>query len=482
MKDLTHAAARGVAWNLVQNLIGRVLSLAVVAILARLVDKAAFGAIALAGVVTTFAELLVNQGYGVYIAQNPDLTDEHKDTAFWVSTGIGVLLTVTIVVAARPLAGLLAGDVSVAPLLRWLALGLALESISVVPTGILVREMRFRQLSLRSLVAAAIAGVVGITCAIAGLGIYSLVVQALVGDLVATVVLWHATAWRPRWRVSIECFKELSRFSAPVFGGAVLYFANRRIDVVIVGRALGGVMLAGYSLGQRVFQIANQILNKSGDAVALSALSKIRNEEERRRALYLATEVTAAICFPIYGGLAVASLPVILTLFGHRWAESAPALTAFAAAGVPISLSYLHAAALRAVGATRGYFVIQIVLAALYLPFLAIVVNEGIAAAAYAYLISLCLIIPVEVWLLRVILKISTGHYVRALIGPAISTVLMCAAALGAGKVTGTAAPALQLATEVLVGLTAYLAALRGLAPRTFQRLGGALKAVRVRA
>ena len=47
-RQLKRDSARGVAWNIAQNLLARLLAPVVVAILGRLIDKSAFGVIALA--------------------------------------------------------------------------------------------------------------------------------------------------------------------------------------------------------------------------------------------------------------------------------------------------------------------------------------------------------------------------------------------------------------------------------------------------
>jgi len=102
--DLKRASARGVAWNLVQNLVSRLIGLGVVGILARILDRSAFGAVAVALTVTAFAELVANQGFGEFITQHSELDDEHLDTAFWFNGSLGLILTIAIAIGAEPLA------------------------------------------------------------------------------------------------------------------------------------------------------------------------------------------------------------------------------------------------------------------------------------------------------------------------------------------------------------------------------------------
>jgi len=477
VKDLKRASARGVAWNLIQNLVARLLSLVVVAILARYLDRSAFGAIALALTVTALGELLIGQGYGEFIAQRPDLSDSHKDTAFWFNVVLGAALTLIIVAAAAPIASLVAEE-SVAPVVRWLSISLFLRSLAIVPGGLLVRQMNFRALSLRTIVAAAIGGAAGVVAAVSGLGLYSLIIQTLVTEAVGLVALWRAASWWPRWRFSVADLKDLSKFGTPIFGGALLNFVSRRLDTVIVGRALGIASLGMYSLAQRVFQIMNQVLNKSGDAVVFSALAKLTEPERRRQGFYQVVEVSAALCFPVYAGLAVAAEPVISVLFGERWSDSGPVLAWFGIAGIPISLSYLNAAALKSAGHTRGYFALHAILVCIYLPLLLVLVQRGAAASSLAYLLAVGLIVPVEVYLVRTALGIRVAHYIRAFLTPMLAAAVMTGAILAVNRAVPPLVPVAALAVDIAVGIVVYVIVLRVIGPATFRRCVGVVRSV----
>lgn len=474
--DLKTASARGVAWNLVQNVLSRLLSLIVVAILGRILVRSAFGAVALAQTVTTLGELIVSQGYGDFVTQTPDLTDEHLDTAFWMNAVLGVLLTAVIALAAGPLADEFA-EPSVAPIVRWLSLSLLIRCLAVVPTALLTRQLRFRSLSLRGVVASVIGGTAGITSALLGLGMFSLVVQILVSDLSATVVLWTASDWRPGLRVSKRSFRQLTAYGAPIFGATMLVFAARRLDTMIVLGALGLVELAVYSMAQRVLQIAIQILNKSMDSVAFSALARM-DEGERRKTFYRVLEITAAVCFPAYVGIAIVAQPLTVTLLGDRWADSAPVLVFFALSGIPISLSSIHGAAIKSSARTRYLLFINLILAVTYLPIIASIVGNGPAAASVAYLIACCILVPVEIAFVWAALSLRVADYLKALAGPALATCAMAAATIAVAMATGPLVPIARIAIEAAAGAGSYVLALVVISPATLSRARELLRRV----
>jgi O-antigen/teichoic acid export membrane protein len=469
LKSLKQASARGVVWNIAQNLAGRLLSLIVVAILGRILDRSAFGVIAFSLVVNSFAELIVNQGFGEFITQRPALTDDYLDTAFWFNLGIGIALTLMIALTATPLADAFA-DVSIAPIVRIVSVTLVFRSISVVPYSLLVRRMQFRSLSVRSIIATAFSGVAGIICALAGLGIYSLVVQVVLADLASTVVLWRATEWRPKRVFSRKCLREMSTFGAPVFASSLLGLVSRRLDTLIVAGALDMARLGIYSMAQRVFQIVMQVLNKSMSDVAFSALSRVTDVDARRDALVKVVELTAVLCFPVYIGIAIVAQPLMVTIVGAKWSVSAWPLSLFALSGIPFSLTLINLPAITSSARTRFLLVIQVIFLAVYMPAIVLLVGRGPTEAALANLIACTAIAPVEIWFVAVAMPMRALDYVKALIGPSAATGVMALAALGVASVTTTLPPIVRIGVEAIAAIPVYVVALRVLAPVAFDR------------
>lgn len=468
--DLKRAAASGVVWNLFQNLVGRLLGLIVMALLARFLDEAAFGAIAIALSVTALAELVLNQGYGDFVAQRAELTPEHLDTSFWLNVAGAIALT-ALLAALAPVIATSFDAPELQGVIQLLSLVLALRAATVVPTGLLVREMRFRSLSMRSIIAALAGGIAGVTCAIGGLGIYSLVVQILAGEVAGTLLLWRAARWRPGLRVSRAALGEITRYGSPLFAAGLLSFASRRLDVAIIGATLGIPQLGVYTMAQRTYQTATQIVNKSADAVAFSALARLAEDHDRRSAaLVRAAELTAVICFPLYAGMAIVADDLVVVLFGPRWAPSGGVLMFFALIGLVGALSHLHTAALKAVAHTRPFLVMQIVMAVTYLSLLSLLVSHGIVAAAAAYFLACCLLLPLEIGLVIRAYELRAVSYLRTFAGIAAATAVMAAVTTVAGLALEPLPPLPALLAQIAIGALVFTASLRTLARPVFER------------
>ena len=181
--NLAEHAARAAQWRLASALVGAVARFGIGVILARLLPPVDFGIVALALVVTGFAQPLGDLGIASAVVQRRDLTPRHIRVAFTFSVFTGVLIATTLILAA-PLAAVLARDARVVPILRVVSLGFALQGFSVVAAGLLRRRLDFRRLFYIDTLSYILGyGVVAVTLALAGKGVWSLAWGSLVQTL-----------------------------------------------------------------------------------------------------------------------------------------------------------------------------------------------------------------------------------------------------------------------------------------------------------
>jgi PST family polysaccharide transporter len=148
-------------WSAIQNWSSQLLSLLVFLLLARLLQPADFGLVALASVFVVVLSTLSNQGFAQAIIQRQDLEPEHLDSAFWINNGIGAFLALGLFFSA-PLLAVMFSQPELAGVLRYLSLTLIFNSLVGVHTGILSRDFHFKALALRSIFSSFVGGSVGI--------------------------------------------------------------------------------------------------------------------------------------------------------------------------------------------------------------------------------------------------------------------------------------------------------------------------------
>jgi O-antigen/teichoic acid export membrane protein len=462
-------AVHGVFWTAVQSLGVRSFSLAVFVVLARLLTPSDFGLVAMAGVFVGLGDVLAAQGFGTAITQRENLEPAHESTAFWANVLLGLVIGGLLWLAGPWVAALYRQE-AVAPVIRWLSPVVLLRSAVAVPVGLLQRRFRFRALALRSVSAAVIGGVAGIFAALSGWGVYALVVQQLVSASLDVIAVYSVAAWWPRFVFSLRHLKELLGFSSYLLGSGLLGLISRRADDFLIGMVLGDVALGIYAVAYRGLQILQQVLAKTGSVVAFSAFSRLQDRpEQMREAFYESTRAASVISMPIFVGISMVATFAVPLIFGEQYAESGRVLQVLALVGIVHGVSYFNYAVFTGVG--RPDYVMKLLAVRTVANVVAffVAVPYGIVAVAAAFVAVAYLLTPLNVFVLRRAIGISSRRYFRnfapALVGClAMALAIWMLSRLPLGDLN-------RLLSSMGVGALAYMVTLQLVAPELVRDL-----------
>lgn len=423
--SIKEKAVKGVVWSAIQNWGSQSTSLLIFLVLARLLEPTAFGLVALANVFLILMQAFLNQGFAQALIQRKELEPEHLDTAFWTNVGIGSGLTIITLVVADHVT-LSFGQPQLAPILRSLSVLFLLNSCGGVQQAILERQFAFKAIAFRGLVGTLIGGIAGITLALSGFGVWSLVGQQIVQELIGVFTLWQVSSWRPRLRFSARHFQHLFRFGISSLGFNLLTFFNTRADDFLIGYFLGAAALGYYSIAYRILEVMTQLLVSTSNQVALPSFSRLQTDPDQfRRAFNTATQLTSLIAFPTFLGVAALAPELVSLLFGAQWQPSIAVMQVLAWAGLLRSISFFKGAVFMALGKPVWRLWLALLAAALSLIGFAIAVRWGIVAVALAVVIRGYLVFPAGQWAVSRLIQMSFWNYLRQFIAPLGSALVM---------------------------------------------------------
>lgn len=458
-RDLRRRVARGLIWTLADSWGRQLLGLAVFVVLANLLFQVDIGLVALAAVFINFAQIFIDQGLSDALVQRRVLERAHIDTAFWMSMGIGAALTVAGVVLAIPIAALL-DEPALEPILQVLSITFLLYALSSVQIAILRRELSFRSLAIRSLLATAGGGAVGIGMAALGYGPWALVGQALTQASLTVVTLWAVSPWRPGLRFSVHHFRELFGFSRNVVGSDIVTYFSRNTDNFLVGVVLGTFALGIYAVGFRILEATGALLIGVARRIAFPALSRLQHDAERmKRAFFRVTRLSGLIIIPGYIGLALVAQELVVVFFGQRWAQSGPVAAILFLSGPVVALNSFGNALLNASGHPGVVFRFRLItMVANVVGFaVAVFLFANVLAVAAAFTLRSYLLLPLAVYWQRRYAGVPMLEYARQMIGIALATGVMAGAVVVVKLLLAEdLGPATLLAVEVIVGLVVY--------------------------
>jgi O-antigen/teichoic acid export membrane protein len=319
-------AANGIAWSMVKQWGSRVISILLFLVLTRTLEPADIGLVAFATVFIGFLDTPLRSSLGDALVQRPELRNSQLDSAFCALLGASTALALAMSGAATFL-GRAFGNSDVAPVIMALSLGLPLTGLSVIPEALLRRQMRFKSLAVRRLVADVVAGAVALALAFAGAGAWALVARILVQSTATLVVAYASVEWRPRLRFSWGELRDIAVFGGWSMANSLIGFATRHNDDLIIGITLGTVALGYYAVAYQVLVMVVLLVTDTIDSTAMSAFSRLQEDRQRvGRAFALGVRTSLAVVMAI-AAMTVALAPsIIVHLFGPKWLPSTDVL------------------------------------------------------------------------------------------------------------------------------------------------------------
>jgi O-antigen/teichoic acid export membrane protein len=470
-EDLRSRVVRGLGWKAFSQLAGQAMALVTTIVIAHLLTPAEVGVVAMATVFSGLALVLGDTALDAALIQRRTLTEDDRSTAFWLNVGVGLCLTVAGIALAGPIASLY-GEPEVEPLFKVISLTFILTTLGSAQGALLIREMHFRSLEVRTVIASAVASAVAIVLAILGAGPWAIVGQLLTVAGVSTVLLWRASTWRPRFVFSRQSLRQLTGFSGWIVGSRLLAYLKGNTDNYLVGRYAGSAALGAYSIAYNVMLVPLTRLLQPAEQVFFPALAEIR-EPARVGATFLRTTTMAAlVTVPAFAGMAVVAPDFVAVVLGDQWDEAVPILRILCWVGILQALAWQTVNVLQVLERTALAFRYAVVATPLTIAAFAVGVQWGAVGVAVGFAVATTVLTP---WYLAMPLRL-TGIGARRFLG-AISGVLEASAAMAAVLLAlwlfafESMSPAPRLAILVAVGACVYVPLVAWRVPEAVQEL-----------
>ncbi|WP_181705391.1 lipopolysaccharide biosynthesis protein [Chthonobacter rhizosphaerae] len=447
----------GVTWVAVETWGRHAALLVVFIILARHLGPETFGLAALAMVAPLVLAVPVSRGLPDALIQRKGLDPLHLDSAFWCLVGLGAAMSALILIFAERIA-LGFDEPGLTPFIGWAGVTVTLNALSAVPAAVLKRELHFRVFAVRTLCGTAVGGVVGIGLAIAGYGVWSVVLMQIAKASAETVVILGASAWRPRLRFSAFHLGQLVPFSGPLVVQAFWHQINDEIPKVVIGGGLGPVAVGTYALARRPLDLITEAVVGPLMAVTMPAVARVQSEPGKIDVFFNTVVRVAGIAgFPAYVGFAAVAPLAVPLVFGSEWTMAVPAVQILMLLGLQRTVDAICSFCLLALGHSALILKLNVVYSVVTVGLLAVAVRFGLEAALAALVLSNLLLLPVFLFLVRRIAGIDVTRPLVIFPRLALAVSVMFAAVTGWLRMMPVSdAPWLSLASAIAAGAAVY--------------------------
>jgi O-antigen/teichoic acid export membrane protein len=364
-------------------------------LLTRLLTPAEFGVFAVVLAIIAFSSIFIDLGFRSAIVQRQDTSQEQLSTVFFLNVLIGLLLFCGLYFVAGRIEQFY-GITGLADYVQVASVIFFVNSLSLVPSGLLQKELRLKALSVITSVAAAISGAVAITLALYGHGVWALVAQQLILAAATSTGVFIASGWRPSFQFSPRSIVPLWNYGIRLFLAGLSDIIFSRLDVFIIGKLFPIQTLGFYNRAQSLDNLIKNFGSSTTTSVAFPVIARMADQLENVRSFYLrCLNIISFLSFLLIGVLFLTCFDIVIILFTETWTDVGYYFRIMALTGFVYPVSALMVNLIAARGNSGAFLKLEIlkkaVLFPAYLSFFFGGVMVFLFVLGFVYLLALAL-------------------------------------------------------------------------------------------
>lgn len=316
-------------WKLLERGGNAVVQMVVQVVMARLLAPTEFGALAIMLVFVNLGNVIVQSGLNTALIQAPEVDDEDFSTVFWMSLAVSAALYAIIFIAAPVIAAFYTMSELIWPL-RALAVLFMVNALNSVQVAKVTRDLEMVKVFRSTMVAVVVSAVLGIGSALAGAGLWALVIQQISYQAASCVVLFFQVNWRPRLVFRADRARSLFGFGWRLLASGLLDQGYQSLSDLIVGKQFSAASLGLVSQGKKYPMAVGNMLDGAIQPVMLSAVSRVQGDVAQvKRLVRRALKTSTFLIVPAMSAFACCAPSLVPALLGPQWEGAVPFLQVY---------------------------------------------------------------------------------------------------------------------------------------------------------
>lgn len=361
MNSIKKSVLSGLFWRFSERTAAQGVSFVVSVVLARLLTPEDYGLIGLITVFISIATVFVSSGFGNALIQKKNATQTDFSSVFYFSIVMGLIMYAILFVCS-PLIAKFYNEPLLIPIVRVLSISLVIAGINSVQQAYVSKTMQFKRFFFSTIIGTIISAVIGIFMAYKGYGVWALVAQTLINQVIDTCILWFTVKWRPTLEFSLKGMKKMFSYGWKLLFSNIIDTVYNNLYSLVIGKFYSAKDLGYYNRGRNIPNMVITNINGSIQSVMFPAFSNCQGDKIRLKAMVRRSIMTSTyIIFPAMIGLAAVSKPLTVLLLTEKWLPSVPFMqfSCFILAFWPIHTTNLQA--INAVGRSDIFLKLEII-------------------------------------------------------------------------------------------------------------------------
>jgi teichuronic acid exporter len=317
--SITNKTVKTVVWSAVERFSVQAIQFVTSIILARLVAPSEYGLIAMLTIFIAVAQSFVDSGFSSALVQKNNRTETDFSTVFYFNIAVSLVVYFILFISA-PYIALFYREPLLELVCKWMGVSLIIQGLSVVQIAKLTVLLDFKTQAKASLISVIISGLLGVCLAFYGYGIWALLIQSLVNNLLNTFFLWLFAKWVPKLIFSLHSLKTLFSFGSKLLLSGLLHTIYVNLYSLVIGRKYSAIDVGYFNQSSLVARFPSVSFMAIISRAIYPIQCEIKDENELLNTSFIQyLRVSCYFIFPIMIGVAVVAKPLILVLLTDKW-------------------------------------------------------------------------------------------------------------------------------------------------------------------
>lgn len=322
MATLKKKSITGFIWDFIGRLGLQGVGFFVSIILARILIPEDFGLLALITVFINLANVFLDFGFSTALVQRSKVTEEHYSSVFFMNVFVGFLLGILVFLSA-PYVAHFYDNYLLINLIRVMSLSFVINAFGNVTRAHLRREMNFKLVTIANITAAFASGFIAVFMAYNGFGVWSLVIQILISQLLSNIIIYFGCKLRFKLFFKKKAAIELWGFSSKIFYSGLIDTIFLNLDSLLIGKLFSSATLGYYYRAKSLEGFSIRYTSGAISSVLLPSLSSLQNDVKKFDDIVIKSfHILAFVSFLLSGLLFVSAEEIVILLFSDKWKSS----------------------------------------------------------------------------------------------------------------------------------------------------------------
>ena len=355
MNNINNKVKNAAKWSLTAEVLAKLILPITNIILARLLTPEAFGIVATATMIFSFADIFTDAGFQNYIIQHEFDDDEKLErsttVAFWSNLALSLFLWGIISIFNVPLA-YVTGIEGYGIVFIVSCISLPITSLSSIQMALYKRKLDFKTLFIVRVVTSFLPLVVTVPLAFFTRSFWALIIGTISGNIARALILTVKSNWKPRWFYSFKLLQDMLSFSCWSLLESISIWLTAYIGTFLVGMYLSTYYIGIYKTSMNSVNQVNQLITTATCPILFSALSRLQNNKSEFDKMFLKFQrMVGLILVPIGVGIFLFQDLFTYICLGDQWSEAQSFIGLWGlTSSITTVLSYYSSEAFRAIG------------------------------------------------------------------------------------------------------------------------------------